>query len=416
MKKADSLSNSPDGPLGYLGCRKLIMKCWLLVISLIPASLIAGEWSGFIEAQGRYFTQQAIDDKQSDSTLSLALQPEYYQRWDEGRQSLLFVPFARWDSQDDERTHADIRELIWTYAGDGWEGRAGIGKVFWGVTESVHLVDVINQTDLVENPDGEQKLGQPMFKLSLEQDWGIVDLYALAGFRERTFAGKEGRLRSQPRVETDLVSYESDRENRHIDFALRWSHSLGDWDIGLSHFSGTSRDPLLIPGLSASGELVLTPYYEQMQQTGLDLQATKGDWLWKLEAIHRKADSGDYNAAAGGFEYTLVGIGDSVMDLGLLMEYLYDDRRDEATSPFENDLFVGVRLSANDVNGSQLLTGVIQDLDSSSAMFNLEASRRIGNAWKASAQVRLWFDVTDDDLFSAYRNDDYVELCLTRYF
>ncbi len=392
------------------------MKCWLLIIALLPASLIAGEWSGFIEAQGRYFTQQAIDEEQSDSTLSLALQPEFYQRWDEGRQSLLFVPFARWDRQDDERTHADIRELIWTYAGDGWEGRAGIGKVFWGVTEAVHLVDVINQTDLVENPDGEQKLGQPMLKLSLERDWGIVDLYALTGFRERTFAGRQGRLRTHPLVDSDLAEYESDRAERHVDFALRWSRSLGDWDIGLSHFSGTNRDPLFMPRLNASGEPVLAPYYELMQQTGLDLQATKGDWLWKLEAIHRQADSGNYNAATGGFEYTLVGIGDSVMDLGLLVEYLYDDRRDDAASPFENDLFVGVRLSANDVDGSQLLTGVIQDLDSSSAMFNLEASRRIGNAWKASAQVRLWFDVADDDLLSAYRNDDYVELSLTRYF
>jgi hypothetical protein len=100
---------------------------------------------------------------------------------------------------------------------------------------------------------------------------------------------------------------------------------------------------------------------------------------------HRHADSGDYNAVTGGFEYTFIGIGESVMDLGLLAEYLYDDRSDEATTPFENDLFIGLRLCANDVNDSQLLTGVIQDLSSPAIMFNLEASRRIGNAWKASA-------------------------------
>ncbi len=405
----------------YAGCghtlfsRSPLLRACLLLLLLPPGLLPAGEWSGYLEGQLRYFPQSALDSDQSDSTFSLAAQPEYYRRWDEKKQSLLFVPFARLDSQDEERSHADIRELIWTYAGDGFEARAGIGKVFWGVTEALHLVDVINQTDLVENPDAEQKLGQPMVKLSLEREWGFLDLYLLPGFRERTFPGEEGRLRTHPRVETDLASYESEREQRHIDLALRWSHYIGDWDFGLSHFSGTNRDPLFIPGLNGAGEPVLTPYYELMRQTALELQATKGDWLWKLEAIHRSIDSGSYNAATGGFEYTLVGIRDSVMDLGLLVEYLYDNR-DVPTTPFDNDLFLGLRLTANDTAGSELLAGVIRDLDSSASLFNLEASRRLGNSWKASLQARLWFAVPDHDPLSGYRQDDYVEFSLARYF
>ncbi len=399
--------------VGRRDCSPLLLAALLL---LMPGLVFAGEWSGYLEGQGRYFPQTAIDDDQSDATLSLAAQPEYYHRWDNGRQSLLFVPFARLDSQDSERSHADLRELIWTYAGEGFETRIGVGKLFWGVTEALHLVDVINQTDLVENPDGEQKLGQPMFKLSLERDWGILDMFLLPGFRERTFPGEEGRLRTHPRVDPDLAFYASDRERRHVDFALRWSHYIGDWDFGLSHFSGTSRDPLFVPTLNDRGEPVLAPYYALMQQSGLDLQATKGEWLWKLEAIHRRIDSGSYNAATGGFEYTLVGVRDSVMDLGLLAEYLYDNRRDRATTPFENDLFVGIRLTANDTAGSELLAGVIRDLDSSAALFNLEASRRLGNAWKASLQARLWFGTPEEDPLYAFRHDDYVEFSLARYF
>ncbi len=392
------------------------MKLYRWIPLLLPGLLSAGEWSGYVEAQGRYFMQDGLDPDQSDSSLSLAVQPEYYNRWDNGKQSLLFIPFARWDSQDDERSHGDIRELIWTYAGSGWEGRVGIGKVFWGVTEALHLVDIVNQTDLVENIDGEQKLGQPMAKLSLERDWGILDFYLLAGFRERTFPGEDGRLRTLPRVDTDLVSYQSDREERHLDVALRWSHYIGDWDFGLSHFSGTSRDPVFTPRLDGSGEIVLAPYYELIRQTGLDLQATKGDWLWKLEAIHRSADSGSYNAATGGFEYTIVGIADSAMDLGLLTEYLYDDRHDEASTPFEDDLFIAFRLTANDVDGSELLAGIIKDLDSSAAMFNLEASRRIGNNWKLSAQARLWASPPQEDPLYSMHRDDYIEVSVQRFF
>ncbi|HQV22296.1 MAG TPA: hypothetical protein PLJ88_04325, partial [Agitococcus sp.] len=45
--------------------------------------------------------------------------------------------FARYDEQDSHRSYADIREALWTYAHQQWQLRAGIGQVFWGVTEGV---------------------------------------------------------------------------------------------------------------------------------------------------------------------------------------------------------------------------------------------------------------------------------------
>ena len=127
--------------------------------------------------------------------------------------------------------------------------RAGVDKVFWGATEVYHLVDIINQTDNVENRDGEQKLGQPMFKVSLERDWGVLDLFLMPYFRERTFSSAEGRPRSQPRVAAELTEYENSREEYHPDVALRWSSNLGDWDLGIAHFHGTGR---AIGGTSAA--------------------------------------------------------------------------------------------------------------------------------------------------------------------
>jgi glycosyltransferase involved in cell wall biosynthesis len=43
---------------------------------------------------------------------------------------------------------------------------------------------VINQTDLVENSDGEDKLGQAMINLSVYQDWGAVDIFVLPSLNE----------------------------------------------------------------------------------------------------------------------------------------------------------------------------------------------------------------------------------------
>ena len=63
-----------------------------------------------------------------------------------------------------------MRELLYQRVFDQAELRVGIGRVFWGVTESYKLVDVINQTDLVENVDHEDKLGQPLVNLTFVRD------------------------------------------------------------------------------------------------------------------------------------------------------------------------------------------------------------------------------------------------------
>ncbi|MGB5339328.1 MAG: hypothetical protein WBO06_09565, partial [Gammaproteobacteria bacterium] len=286
---------------------RLLAVAVLACSLLLPARLAAGEWSGYLGVEARLFQHDPVAPAQHDHfNLSLVTEPEFYSEWDNGRQSFTFQPFLRLDQHDSARTHGDIRELLWQKAGQSWELSAGISKVFWGVAESQHLVDIINQTDLVEDIDQEDKLGQPLVNLALIRDWGTIDLYVLPGFRERTFPGRDGRLRSIPRVDTDHPLYASAAEDRHIDFAIRWSHYIGDWDFGLAHFSGTSREPRLLPGLTAGGEAVLIPLYETIDQTSLDLQATLGDWLWKLEWLTRSGQGDRYSAAVGGFEYTWV--------------------------------------------------------------------------------------------------------------
>ncbi len=387
----------------------------ILALALAPSAAFAWKWSGDISAEYRGFLQVPADPRQGGNDFSLSFSPELYQEWDKGHQSFTFAPYFRHDFNDSERTHADIRELTWLKAGASSEWRVGIRKVFWGVTESVHLVDIINQTDLVENPDGEQKLGQPMINFALIQDWGTLDLFVLPGFRERTFPGVEGRLRTSLVVDADHPVYESGSEDDHVDYALRWSNSIGDWDIGLSHFYGTSRDPRFLPGLK-DGEPVLFPVYDLINQTGVDVQATLDNWLLKLEAIRRTGQGEGYYAAASGFEYTFYGVFDTQKDVGLIAEYLWDERQERALTPFQNDVFLGTRLAFNDEASSEVLFGFIRDLDHDSTFANLEASRRIGSSWKLILESRL-FSVKDAaDPLTGLRNDDYVGVELKRYF
>lgn len=397
-------------------CRRRELAAALCLGACLPTVALSAEWSGNVAVEARGFFHESLDARQHGGNLSIAAEPEFLHRWEERKEVFRFVPFARIDQHDDQRSHVDIRELNWAKAAERWELRVGVRKVFWGVTESQHLVDVVNQTDLVENLDGEDKLGQPMINLALIHDWGSVDLFVLAGFRERTFPGVEGRPRTHPRVETDLAQYESGRGRRHIDWAVRWRHTLGDFDFGVAHFGGTARDPRLQPGFDEAGQPVLVPYYDLIQQSSVDVQATKGQWLWKLEVMSRRQRGERYTAMTGGFEYTLVGVFQTPWDLGLLAEYLYDDRGELAPTPFQNDIFAGVRVGFNDVQSSELLLGMIADHDNGARFYNLEGSRRLGSHWKLNVEARAISGVPADDPLYSLRRDDYVQFELARYF
>ena len=389
---------------------------WVLWLMGAAVPAPGANLSGYVAAELRAFPNTALDPRQHDENASMVAAPEWSWQWDDGRSTIAFVPFVRLDQGDDERTHFDVRELTWSMAHDTWELRLGVRKVFWGVTEAQHLVDVINQTDAVENPDGEDKLGQPMINLALINTWGTVDLFLLPGFRERTFPGAEGRLRTHPRVDTDRAVFESSREDRHVDFAIRWSHALGDWDLGLAHFHGTTRDPRFIPVTNADAELVLAPVYEQIDQSSADIQATKGSWLWKLEGITRSGQDETFFAATGGFEYTLYGLFDMPMDVGVVGEYLYDDRPVDTRSPFDDDVFAGVRFTLNDPQSSTALLGCIVDLGDSGRLCSLEASRRFGAHWVLSIEARQFQELEARDPLFTLRRDDYLQAELAYHF
>jgi len=392
-----------------------VLLCEVLPFSL-KAEEVASSWSGNIAVQGRGFWQDPQFDGQRDGDVSLSFEPEYYKEWNNGLRAITFTPFIRLDSTDPERSHVDLREAHYLHVVGDWEWRVGVAKVFWGVTESQHLVDVINQTDLVENIDTEDKLGQPMIETTWLQDWGVLQFYILPGFRERTFPGRKGRLRTPVRVETDDAEYESGAEEYHIDWALRLKTQFGPFDLGLSHFNGTSRTPELMPILNSSGGIKLTPVYNLIDQTGIDAQAIIGNWTWKLESILQTKRGRDFTAAVGGFEYTFYGMFDSAADLGILTEYHFDDRRKDAPVVLQDDVFVGIRFVLNDAQSTEILAGGFYDLDYNSRSFRVELQRRFSDSWRLESELQIFSNVASNDPLRTFHRDDYFQVDLAYYF
>ena len=389
--------------------------CLLGVLAI--SCVCAGELrtSGFFEFEGRWFPDDAMQSSQQhEFSGSVALQPEWRYRSADRRHAFTLIPFLRWDGEDDERTHADIREAHWLTIGDDWEILTGINKIFWGVTESRHLVDILNQTDGVEDVDGEDKLGQLMLQATALRDWGTLSVFVMPGFRERTFAGAEGRLRTALPVDTDHPQYPGGADEDRFDLALRYSHTLDDWDFGLAGFYGNSREPNF--RLNNSGTRLL-PVYELIHQLGADVQLTRDAWLWKFEGIVREGQGKTFWAATGGFEYTFYQVAQSATDIGVLLEYHYDGRdRNAPATLFDNDVFIGSRIAFNDTSDSEILIGVVMDTDNQEWTFSLEAERRLTNHIKAEVRARAFGNGEPNGLIDQLDRDDYVQVALRYYF
>lgn len=403
----------------------------LLIVWLISLATFAqaAELSGMAAVDMRFFTQSPLLEQQKDGVLhpSVMLQPEFRHEWNASSNRLTVIPFARLDSQDNNRTHWDIREFNWLHIQKNWDVRVGVGKVFWGTTESRHLVDIINQTDLVEKFSGEEKLGQPMLNLNIPTSFGHFSLFYLPYFRERTFPSSSGRFLFEPPVRGNDGILDG-FNHWHPSFAGRWSKTIGDWDVGLAHFWGVGREPGLIPFFGQGSDQPpdgLIPLYELIHQTSVDIQSALGNWLWKLEAITRGGQGKQFAALVAGFEYTHYGVFGGSKDVGFLLEYLYDGRDSSAPpTPFNNDIFFGVRVGFNDAQNTELLASSTVDLDTQATILGLSASRRLGDKWKIEAESRLFVNIPatqnlfepPKEILTGMRRDDYFQLRIIRYF
>ncbi len=399
------------------------MRTRILIVLLIGVTVAAGagagEISGHVSVEGRLFFHDALHAGQDDQNGSIAAEPEYFHEWENGS-SFTFIPFGRIDSADSERTHFDVRELNYLYRQDNWYFRVGVGQVFWGATEFVHLVDIINQTDFVEHIDGEEKLGQPMIQFSISPSWGNIDIFILPYFRDRTFPGEDGRLRTSQVVDIDDPVYESSSEENNVDLALRYSNTIGGADFGVYLFKGTNREPYLVPpsriNPADTDTTRLIPFYEQITQFGADVQYAVGNWLLKWEAYSRDGFLDPYFATVGGFEYTFYNIGGSNNDVGLLSEYSWNDREDGGLTIFQNDLFVGARWTPNDTAGTHVLAGFAQDLEQHENALSIEASRRFGEHWRLILDAWFFLNTESGGVLNDLRDDDFARLQLAYYF
>ncbi len=372
-------------------------------------------FSSEVAAEGRLF----LDDPQFPTQL------ENFQgnliftgdvRWTSKDRNTRFVfePFLRLDMQDGERTYADIREASLTRRFEDWDILFGVAQVFWGVAESRNIVDIVNQFDTIEDFDQGEKLGQPAFRIGKRTNIGRFEAYYLPFFREQILPGDNGRLRFDPIVDTGNTKFERRGDEWAGDFALRYENTFGKFDVGVHGFFGTSRTPLLL--LDEPFES-FTPFYQRLTQGGADIQYTSGPWLLKFEGAAVNVGDDTFFSSVFGFEYTLFGVLGSSINVGVIGEYLFDNREGSNVpiNVFENDAFAGTRITFNDPQDTEILAGAIVDTETGGLIGSVEFQRRVGSSMLIEVEGRF-FKGSDDRFVDSFDRDSHITFRLTRFF
>jgi hypothetical protein len=388
------------------------MKNSFIIIFLLTSSLIAGDIQVDLTLESRIFQNDGLQPVQKQFDAAAIFKLEYVHDFEDRDDRLAFTPFLRAQLQDDERSHFDIRELYWERIGTDWEFKLGVGQEYWGVTEFVHLINVINQVDSLESIDEEEKLGELMMKFTWLPEFGQFDFFILPGFRQREFPGEKGRLRFPFVIDGDDAEYESSREEKYVDFAMRYTQTFDSLDLGVSMFHGTQRDAQI---RFSTTKNKMVPYYAKSTQLGVDAQYAWEDWLFKGEWMSRKIDKQEHNAFTGGVEYTLVRIFNTDMDLGLIGEGSWQNKRDQY-SFFSDEIIFGQRLAFNNELGTEILSGVIYDVHHSSTLLSIEASTRLNNSIRLSVEGRIYQNIDNQDPLKLFEDEDYLNIECTWYF
>lgn len=399
--------------------KSLIKCCGLITLGFITPSVITSvnaeiKVTGSVSLEQRLFLdtpEQPLNPIDSDypypypvyHQISAALSPHLEASSDRNNMVYTVHSFIRIDERDDERTHIDLREFNAAIVTKKWQASIGFEQIHWGVMENHHLVDIVNQTDYTESPNGEDKLGQPMFRLGINLNDALLDVMLLIGYREAAMPAPGARFSFENDYSYEYAGW---GEEYHPDVALRYSKTIKYIDLGVSYFGGHSRTPEL--RAKAVGDLVW--YVNLVDQISLDINADLGQFELKAEVLYKIVDDESTRAMVLGTEFKLMQ--NQNVAVNLLAEYSWDQHGKEAfDNSFQNDLFAGVRVTLNGLKGSEILIGHNYDFDFSSQHGFIQAKVNVTKALSVGLEG-WWFNISDDDYAynKAFNDDNMIQL------
>lgn len=370
---------------------------------------------GEFAAEVRFYPEEASPGR--DVEVDLAVQFELRLQDTRGWRALV-----RPRLQTDPADPSDPSELLWIpreawveYGRGGWTARVGRQVLAWGSADTFRPVDVLSTLDLQRDAPSLDRKGDWMFGVTYSRpSYGIEAMYlpilegidfpsahspwSMQSILDRLDDAPDEDASDEVRLVEDPLLPSSATEHS---LGVRSRISFGTTDLFLVGYTGIDRLPLLLllgecrPGSECFPLVYSTrAVYLPMHLLGLEAQSAVGEVLIKFEAAFRDQTIEDARFATllpgfddhslqvvVGLDHLRHGVLGSSHDLGLVVEFLFDDsgNADDYLSfrPFQRDLAARLVWSFNDFDRTVVEAGWIQDLERAESFGTLRLKRRL---------------------------------------
>ncbi len=315
------------------------------------------------------------------------------------------------NKRDNDRTFVRLEELYASYERGDSMLFVGRNIRFWGALEVRNIVDVFNPVDLRSDIFDTDKMGAWNVAYTYYSDnseWSVmVKLYEE---NHQVAAYPYAYYLFPPFVAYDDV-LQSERSRYRPSIYVSYATSF-DWEYPLDSAvileNGYDSQRYFLPNSALEGSRTVLQEHAYLVNKIMSYNTMVVDaTLLKLELLYSNVIEdkyiSDYYHIGAGLEYTLT-FDEISGDVGLIGEYYrygtFDNDKFsdlDLYETFQNDLFLGVRYTFNDVDDSSLVGGVIRDLAYNEKVYYVEYESRFGDA------VRLNLDYRYIDPSSQYQ-------------
>ena len=122
-----------------------------LCLLILSKNVFALEYKsyGYIQPEFSYFIDGKGKHNQSEDKSSVFGQGTFIAYLQEDSSKITIKAIGRYDDKDNNRTYFDLQKFKYEYFLDDATLSIGNDIIFWGVNESFHVVDIINQSNTI---------------------------------------------------------------------------------------------------------------------------------------------------------------------------------------------------------------------------------------------------------------------------
>lgn len=379
---------------------------FLTLISFNSLAEVYTEQYGEVELNSSIFFEDISGDNRKNTLNSAALEYNFFFE-NNSLSGKLKVNAAL--SDPEAAQDVDFNEAYLDYAYNDFNVLVGNNIVFWGKNEFYNPVDIVNSKDFSGGLAQGEKMGQPMINVKRYFDTSELNLFILPA---TTNTYPTSKVRPQLALNIDSAdTFANGASKNNTGMAARWSGYINEYDYGFSFYQGNTKDPALVV---TAGQLV--PKYSEITQLGLDVQATRGDILYKGEVIYRdnqydySGNISDYTNLIVGLEQSNFGIFGQNWDLANIVEYAYDTRGSKSHHGYQNDVFFGARLVLNNIEDTQYFISLQNDLDKNTRALTFNYESRFFSLFRAGIDIYQPLNLESDYHQSAFKDEANLKI------